>query len=202
MKFISTIFLFSFILIFSNSTVLSQTKEDIFNELKSSYSNLSKISFSFQSMENKTYQGHLTATKDGKYKLILPDKIIISDGKTNWNYTITDKIVIISNVSNQNNSLQTIFFNIINNFYPNELKETLSSKKGKVLQLSLQSKNNKDEKLVLFLNNKNLKIQQIVFNYNNSIGNYTISQLTLNPQIENSEFSFKVPKGVEEIDLR
>jgi outer membrane lipoprotein-sorting protein len=202
MKFISTIFLFSFILIFSNSTVLSQTKEDIFNELKSSYSNLSKISFSFQSMENKTYQGHLTATKDGKYKLILPDKIIISDGKTNWNYTITDKIVIISNVSSQNNSLQTIFFNIINNFYPTELKETLSSKKGKVLQLSLQSKNNKDEKLVLFLNNKNLKIQQIVFNYNNSIGNYTISQLTLNPQIENSEFSFKVPKGVEEIDLR
>lgn len=202
MKFISTIFLFSFILIFSHSTVLSQTKEDIFNELKSSYSNLSKISFSFQSMENKTYQGHLTATKDGKYKLILPDKIIISDGKTNWNYTITDKIVIISNVSSQNNSLQTIFFNIINNFYPTELKETLSSKKGKVLQLSLQSKNNKDEKLVLFLNNKNLKIQQIVFNYNNSIGNYTISQLTLNPQIENSEFSFKVPKGVEEIDLR
>ncbi|MGB9702031.1 MAG: LolA family protein [Candidatus Kapaibacteriota bacterium] len=202
MKIISTMFLFSLILIFTHSIVLSQTKEDIFNELKASYSNLSKISFSFQSMENKSYQGHLTATKDGKYKLILPDKIIISDGKTNWNYTVRDKVVVISNVSNQNNSLQTIFFNIINNFYPTELKETLSSKKGKVLQLSLQSKNNKDEKLVLFLNNKNLKIQQIVFNYNNSIGNYTISQLTLNPQLDNSEFSFNVPKGVEEIDLR
>jgi outer membrane lipoprotein-sorting protein len=200
-------FKLSFVLFFnlltlSNYFAYSQTKEIVFNQLKNNFSSLDKISFSFQSMENKSYQGKLIASKDGKYKLFLPDKIIISDGNTIWNYTIKDKLVVISNNTSQNNSLQTIFFNIIHNFFPTELKDILNSRKGKLLQLNLQSKTNKQEQLVLFLDQKSLQIQQIIFNYNNATGNYTINKLIINPKVADSEFTFKTPKGVEEIDLR
>ncbi len=189
--------------ILSFNFTFAQTKESVFQQIKEKLSSLEQVSFNYQSIDNSAIKGKIIATKDNKYKLIFNGRIIISDGKSIWNYNAEEKQVLISNFSSKSSfQLQTIFFEVINNTVPEELKEVTNSKSGEYWSLTLLSQKNKSDKFVLYLNPENLDIIQIIFTYENINGNYKIFGFKINPKISNSEFIFKIPKGTEQIDLR
>ena len=125
---VSIHFLILFLLTYSLS---AQTKDEVFSKIVKKYKNIGSISFSFQNEEITGFAGILKAKKNNKYIIEANDRIIKCNGKTLWNYSISEKKVIISDFEEnyvEENSIETIFFNFLNDYEPNDLKSEQSSK--------------------------------------------------------------------------
>lgn len=195
------LFLILFVII-TNFNLNSQTKEDIFNYFKDKLTKIETISFNFVSINDPNYKGYIIANKSNMFKMALVDRILICDGSSVWNYDIKQKQVVISDFSRtQSASLQNIFFNITQNYKPINLQSVLGSKKKNYNLLTLASVNNPNETLELSYDDK-YNITNIKFNIGKNSGNIKISNLKYNPKTNKDTFKFKLPKDVEEIDLR
>jgi outer membrane lipoprotein-sorting protein len=191
----------SFFLLIFQTMSSSQTKEEIFEKLRTKFGNLKSISFKFESKDDKSFTGSLIADNENRYLLTLPNKKIVCDGQSIWNYSSTEKQVIISKYKkNSAAAIHNIFFEIINNFIPVNLTQE-NSGKSSLFNLYLKSKNENNNYINLILNKKQ-EIISISYNYNNSLGNFKIKKLKTNQKIQKGTFNFIIPKTTEIIDLR
>ena len=189
-------------LFFNINVIKSQSKEDDFNYFKDKLSKLETISFNFVSMNDPNYKGYLIADKTNKFKLSLPDRLLVCDGESVWNYDSKLKQVVISDFNKtQSASLQTIFFNITENYKPTNLQTATSTKNKHYKILTLSSINNPNEIIELNYDDK-YNLISIKFNVAKNSGHFKILNLKFNPKTKKGTFEFKTPKDVEEIDLR
>lgn len=196
---ISISILFLFII---NLSANSQTKESAFNYFKEKLNKVEVVSFNFVSTNDPNYKGYLVANKSNMFKLALSDRILVCDGTSVWNYDIKQKQVVISDFGKtQSASLQNIFFNITENYKPINLQSVVSTKKKNYNTLTLASVSNSNETIELSYDDK-YNITHIKFNIAKNSGNIKISNLKYNPKTNKDTFKFKLPKDVEEIDLR
>lgn len=180
----------------------SQSKEESFKYFKDKLSKLETISFNFVSINDPNYKGYLVANKANKFKLALPDRLLVCDGESVWNYDYKQKQVVISDLGRtQSASLQSIFFNITENYKPTNLQSALGSKNKNYFILTLSSNNNPNENIELSYDDK-YNITNIRFNIGKNSGNIKLSNIKFNPKTSKDTFKFKTPKDVEEIDLR
>lgn len=185
---------------FTNS-LYSQNKDEVFENLKKKFEKVFNVDFNFISKDENNLKGNLISDNMDRYKFTTKDKSIICDGNSIWNFNKKDNQVIISKFKkNASISIQNIFFNISQNFYPSQL-QSLQAKKTYNLMLTLNSNKNPEDKINLILTKK-LDIKEISFNYSGISGNYIISKFKINTKINTNDFSFSVPNGVEVIDLR
>lgn len=202
MKIIIKAFIFNIILLASFQFSLSQTKEEAFKYFKDKLSKLESISFNFVSINDQNFKGYLVANKSNKFKLALPDKLLICDGESVWNYDLKQKQVVISDLGRtQSSSLQSIFFNITENYKPTNLQSAVGSKKKNYYILTLNSNNNPSENIELSYDDK-YNITNIRFNIGKNNGNIKLSNMKFNPKTNNDTFKFNPPKDIEVIDLR
>ena len=190
------------LLVLQSNNLYSQNKEQIYSELKTQLTGLKSISFEFSSIDADNLNGKILATKD-KYRMFLPGRIIVSNSKTIWNYSLEQSKVLISTIGEVHSaSIHNVFFNIIQNYEPASLKISTLSTGAKYYELELKSSQNQDDYIILNLNYKSKKIQAINYSVNGQSANLIIKNLQFNPKITNSEFEFKPPKGTQVIDLR
>lgn len=202
MKKLFVMFAFLFLHFYFSQLLNAQTKEEAFNYFKEKLGKLETISFNFVSVNDPNYRGYIIASKTNQFKLSLPDRIVVCDGESIWNYDVRQKQVVISDLGRTHSaSLQNIFFNIVENYKPTNLQSALSSKKKNYYVLSLVSNTNPNETLELNYDDK-YTITQIKYNIGKNSGNIKISNLKYNPKINKNTMTFKQPKDVEEIDLR
>ncbi|HPD33494.1 MAG TPA: outer-membrane lipoprotein carrier protein LolA [Candidatus Kapabacteria bacterium] len=194
--------LFSILFLLQSSSLLSQNKEQFYNELKTKLTGLKSISFEFAALDGSNLNGKITATKD-KYKMILPGRIIISNSKTVWNYSPEQAKVLISTIADINSaSIHNIFFQIVENYEPSSLKVATKSTGAKYYELELKSNQNPDDYITLNLNYKTKNIEAVNFSINGQSANLAIKNLLFNPKVKDNQFEFKPPKGTQVIDLR
>lgn len=194
--------LFAFLLTIQCTLLFSQDKDKIYNELKGKLTGLKSISFEFAAIDGTGLQGKIIATKD-KYKMLLPGRIIVSNSKTVWNYSLEQQKVLISTIGDvHSSSIHNIFFQIIENYEPASLKVSSKSTSAKYYELALKSKQNADDYIILNLNYQNKKIEQVNYSMNGQTAEIYVKNLTFNPKVKDSEFIFKAPKGTQVIDLR
>lgn len=199
--FLKILFFILFVII-TNFNLNSQTKEDIFNYFKDKLTKIETISFNFVSINDPNYKGYIIANKSNMFKMALGDRILVCDGSSVWNYHLKQKQVVISDFSRtQSASLQNIFFNITQNYKPINLQSVLGTKNKNYNLLTLASVNNPSETLELSYDEK-YNITNIKFNIGKNSGNIKISNIKYNPKTNKDTFKFKLPKDVEEIDLR
>lgn len=180
----------------------AETKESAYNHFKNKFENLTSVKLIFQSDENKSDRGELIATNQNEFRIITNDRIIICDGKSIYNHSVSQKQVVISEAEQTlSNPIYNTFFKIINNSKPISLKQTSNSKKGTNYILTFVSNEDKSEIIDLYFD-KNKVIYQIGFNMKNTSGNYKISKLQINPKINPTTFEFKTNDKLEVIDLR
>lgn len=195
------LFLILFVII-THFNLNSQTKEDAFNYFKDKLTKIETISFNFVSINDPNYKGYIIANKSNMFKMALADRILVCDGSSVWNYDLKQKQVVISDFGRkQSASLQNIFFNITENYKPFNLQSVIGSKKKNYNLLTLASTNNPNETIELSYDYK-YNITNIKFNIAKNSGNIKISNLKYNPKTSKETFQFKLPKDVEEIDLR
>ncbi len=204
------IFYISVFLLFTllSANLFSQNDKDIvYNQLIEKYGDLKSISLQFKSMDNPRVEGSLQAKRGNKYRLEMGSRIITSNAKFIWNYSIDDKNVIVSRFDKglHSNSIENLFFTFLQDFSPVSLKKENSSKGTSFTILTLKSVNNDEniniESITLWLD-QNSNIQSFAIENGKSTEKWSVWNLNTNPNLTDKSFDFRVPKGAELIDLR
>ena len=181
----------------------------LYNELNKKIENVSTISLKFTVNGQTGFKGALKAKKGNKFIIETPANKIICDGKTIWNYSESEKKVVINNYeqNSQGSSVEKFFFSFFQKYKPQSLKKETSSK-GKfsyILGLIPDTKV-KDQDLFkevkIWLSTDNLSIQRLQFDDGSNKQTWNLSNLNINPSLSDKSFRFIPPKDIEIIDLR
>lgn len=180
-------------------------KDKAFEQISKKFSSVSSIYVKFT--DNNTRQkGEILATSGGKYSILFTDRKIVCNGKTVWNYNIPKKQVVISDYQPSSNlSLDNLFLEFAKSYKPIRFERESTSFAGALNKLTLQNKTESNWLVFVYFDDKyNLKLVRFQQgdSENNFAGSFKIEAITLNPKIKPSKFEFKIPKGIEVIDLR
>ncbi len=194
-------------LFFITMPLLSQNDKDkVYNQLLEKYGSLSSISLKYRSMDNKNIEGSIEAKRGNKYIIKMGNRIITCNGKAIWNYSIDDKNVIISNFDSDlhSNSIEKMFFSLLEEFVPLEMKRESSSRGTTFTILTLESPKGTQfdvQRINLWLN-RNSEIESFSLIRNGIEEKWAVWDIAINRKIADKTFDFIVPKGTEVIDLR
>ncbi len=194
---------FLFVLFFLFQSIKAQDAEllkglqDHFNSIKDFSADLVQLNNGRVNLKGKIF-----FKKENNLRLELKNIIIVSDGKTNWNYNKKLKKVIISNYDKNDPSvlsLKRIIFD-----YPAKCEVSETVEKGEnVLVLKPRPDSGINADLIKIWINKENNVSRV--SASGSSGNnieVRFSDYKINAGIPDSKFSFTPPLGTKVIDLR
>lgn len=189
-----------------NNLEARNSKEEIFNYLKSKYGNIESIVAEFALSTNQKIKGKFWAKSGNKYIMQMDNRIITCNGTNLWNYSIKQNNVVISSFDKMSEeiSVEKILFDLMNDYKVIEAKSELASKGKKQLMIVLE-KNKKEgnlSKVKIWVDPNNYSINSVGIDRGGEFEIWNLSNLKINTKIEDSKFDFKTPKNAEEIDLR
>ncbi len=190
------LFLFSFTQIFAD-----YDKDSLLEALKKKYGTMKTVSAKIINKKDKI-EAVMKAAKGNKYRVETDNRVLVSDGETVWNYTKSEKKVIISSMQSYElkQSLDYVFFTFLYDFSPTDFSV---DDRAYRLELSFnKSMNTMIDKLFLVVDKKTLLIRTIQMQSGYSVQTWDIENLKINPKFNKNTFKFKVPEGVEVLDLR
>ena len=191
------------LLLFLMQPVFSQNSS-LLKNLQSSFNSLKDFSADFVQLNNGrvNIEGKFYFKKENKLRLELKNLIIVSDGKTNWNYNKRQKKVIISNYDENDPSvlsLKRIIFD-----YPSKCQVTEGpDSSGNVLILKPNSNSGINAYLIKIWVNKNNNVKKVtIIQSSGNVLEVKFSNYKIDTGILDSKFSFTPPQGTKIIDLR
>ena len=191
------------LLLFLMQPVFSQNSR-LLKNLQSSFDSLKDFSADFVQLNNGrvNIEGKFYFKKENKLRLELKNLIIVSDGKTNWNYNKRQKKVIISNYDENDPSvlsLKKIIFD-----YPSKCQVTEGpDSSGNVLILKPNSNSGINAYLIKIWVNKNNNVKKVtIIQSSGNVLEVKFSNYKIDTGILDSKFSFTPPQGTKIIDLR
>lgn len=196
-------FIINLIILFFATTTFSQNAEAVLKSLQNKFNSINSLSVNVTQKANSksALTGKMYFKKENNIRVEFPNQLIISDGKTSWNYNKKDKKVIISDYDDTGSGLLSINYLVYQ--YPSECNLSLSSEGGKqVLILTPKSKRNNFGEVKLFINKDDLIDKIITSNQGAGSIEILFSNYSLNPSISDSQFSFTPPEGTSIVDLR
>lgn len=189
-------FLVIFVLIINSFGFGSGLKniQEKFNELKDFTVNISQSG-------GVNLNGKLLFKKENKIRLELKDILLISDGKTNWNYNSKQNKVLISNADDTETgllSLNSIIFD-----YPALCNVTEKPIGDKISILLKPKKSNLSFQEITIISNKENLIEKVdIVDSNGNKSSITFKNYLLNNNLIDNLFTFSPKEGTEVIDLR
>lgn len=183
-------------------TVIENLREKFktVQDFKSSFKQTTSGSFSESGL---TLSGNFSYKKKNNFKVELKNIELISNGKNIWNYDKRLNRVVI-NKNEETNAFLNLD-DIINN-YPEQCKAELVKETGSeklyVLKLTPKKNNLEFESAIIWID-KNYILNKIMFK--DLTGSEYIVELTnikLNQNLPEGEFTFAVPEGCKVIDFR
>lgn len=196
-------FIISLITLFFATTTFSQNAEAVLKSLQNKFNSINSLSVNVTQKANSksALTGKMYFKKENNIRVEFTNQLIVSDGKTSWNYNKKDKKVIISDYDDTGSGVLSINYLVYQ--YPSECNLSLSSEGGKqVLILTPKSKRNNFGEVKLFINKDDLIDKIITSNQGAGSIEILFSNYSLNPSISDSQFSFTPPEGTSIVDLR
>lgn len=181
-------------------------KQELFESLVNKFSGINSISLKFSG--DHTGQGQLKAIKGNKYILLVGERSIYCNSKVIWNYNKPENKVIISDFEPSTTlSIDEFFFNFTSSYEAGNLTKSTSTAQGTDYILELKPKQSAKamkniDFVKLYINPKNNEIHKVQLFDKGNITEFKISNIQINPKLNNSLFEFKIPKNAETVDLR
>ncbi|MDY0081564.1 MAG: outer-membrane lipoprotein carrier protein LolA [Ignavibacteriaceae bacterium] len=193
----------SLIILFYSTVSFSQTAESVLKSLQTKFDSITDLKADVTQKNNSkpNLSGKLYFNEKNNLRLEFGNQIIVSDGKTSWNYNKQDKKVIISDYEEKGAGLLSINYLVYE--YPKECDLSLSSEGSKtVLILKPKTKKNSSGEVKLVINKDNLIDKAVIINQ--AAGNMEVSftNYKLNNNLSESLFTFTAPEGTTIVDLR
>jgi outer membrane lipoprotein-sorting protein len=191
------------VLLFIPFTFSQEGSNNFLKELQSKFDSINDLEANvFQSInDDQKLPGKLFYKKDNKFKLETDNNIIVSNGKTSWNYSKKENKVIIS--SNDDESVGAFSIQKLVYEYPYQCQLHLERfQEQKVLTLIPCDSSLSFSFIKLFIDQDYLIAKILVSQGPGALLIFNISDYVLNKNIPDSKFSFTSPEGCKVIDLR
>lgn len=170
------------------------------------------FTFTLESPQNKAKESQdgtlIVRSKVNKYKVVMPEQDMISDGKTQWTYLKKDKEVQVATVDNSSDSfnpaqLFTLYEKGFKYLYTGDKKE--GAKTYQMIDLSPVDTKKSYFKIRLGIDKAAKQIVNVlIFDKNGNRYTYTVKTFVPNFKVPESTFAFDAKKhpDVEVVDLR
>lgn len=170
------------------------------------------FTFTLESPQNKAKESQngtlIVRSKVNKYKVVMPEQDMISDGKTQWTYLKKDKEVQVATVDNSSDSfnpaqLFTLYEKGFKYLYTGDKKEGV--KTYQMIDLSPIDTKKSYFKIRLGIDKTAKQIASVlIFDKNGNRYTYTVKTFVPNFKVPETTFAFDAKKhpDVEVVDLR
>jgi outer membrane lipoprotein carrier protein len=195
--------LITIIFVFTITAYSQNDAVKIMRDLQSKFDTIRDLSVKFTQSTNGKIKlaGMLFIKKENKLRIDAKNLIIITDGKTFWNYNKKENKIIISSYDENDPGVFSI--NELVYVLPAESNIELTNDNGQnVLKLTPNSYEYNFDNVKLWLSEDNL-INKVELN-DAAMGEVEVkfSNYQLNQNLNDSDFSFTPPEGSRIIDIR
>lgn len=185
---------------------------DVSKKYKSYDAVKTDFTFTLESPQNKTKESQdgtlIVRSKVNKYKVVMPEQDMISDGKTQWTYLKKDKEVQVATVDVSSDSFNpaqifTLYEKGFKYLYTGDKKE--GAKTYQMIDLSPIDTKKSYFKIRLGIDKAAKQIASVlIFDKNGNRYTYTVKTFVPNFKVPESTFVFDAKKhpDVEVVDLR
>lgn len=153
----------------------------------------------------QSFAGRLIMKKGNKYRVELEDQTIVTDGKSVWSLTKSNRQVVVDAYKEDPRSFSPdkVLVNAPRRYTATILgKENIQEHETTVLKLLPNDAKSNMQWMKVWVDHDLLMKKIQVLDVSDNLTTYTIESLKLNTGVNDSEFKFSVPDGIEVIDLR
>jgi outer membrane lipoprotein-sorting protein len=199
--------------IFLAASARAESANDIVKKVRKKYDQLTTMRIDFEQSyhwvladQTNTIRGSFFLAKGNKYRVILPNQVIVSDGKTVWTYSESLHQVMIDRLSEE-----------VGNPVPGELllkysrdfdarllgEEKVDDTNTYVLELTPKSEDEFVRKVGVWVDKDRwtvVRLRQEDLNGNVTV--YVVTQLLEDPKLPAKLFTFEIPADAEVVDMR
>ncbi len=183
----------------------SENATDVYKRLTNSLRSAAAVSVAF-SMPEAGISGTLYASKDNRYKITLPGRVIVSDGSSVSNYFSARSQVVISNIIDVEGEIspQTILLNFPESMRPTLLKVNGRSGPGEIwLRLEPEEHSIPVEEVRIRLDPETRsKVLAIAVDDGLQVRQWDIESLTIHDTVDSTKFELETPPGTRVVDMR
>jgi chaperone LolA len=192
----------------------AQSVDDIVEEIQERYENLENLSAEFKQVDQFNLTGSKNETtgkiyiKNGtQYRLETEDRVIVTDGTTVWTYSMFNNQVLIDRVKKDDASVlpRDLLFKYPREYYASLLTtEDYEDEEHYVLKLDPKEDTHGYVKsMKIWVNSDDYLISKIEYtDFNDNSSMFAIQKVDIKKDLKESFFKFKIPEGVEIVDLR
>jgi chaperone LolA len=186
------------------NVILGQTNPvELLKSVQNRYKSVDDLTVNFTQTVNSSNpkRGKLFFKQTESYRIELSNQIIISDGKTFWNYNKNQNKVIIDNFQKSNDNIFSINYLL---YEVPSRSNVASSSDGSLKRLILNPKEASFpyRKIELWVGSDYLIKQVIATDNTGSTYEILFEQYELNKKLNTDLFGFNASKGIKVIDLR
>lgn len=193
--------IFPFFIYAQNADEVIKNLQDKFTNTQTLKAEFNQIIYSAQSNKSFQFKGKFYFKKENSFSIVLPNRDIISDGKSVWNFDKASKKVIISPFENDNAtfSLNEIIFS-----YPQKCDLTLlkSEIDNYVIKCVPRDLDYSFKEAYLTISHDYLLNAIEIVDFNNMKYTFQLFSVEINQKIDDAKFQFNQSKEIEIIDLR
>lgn len=204
---------FAILMLTMTAAYAGPSAESIVKKVKKQYTKVKTLSVEFEQKFNwklagtsDTITGKMLIKGNTKYRVEMPDNMLITDGNTVWQYSVTNKQVIIDQADKSGSSQMPSDFLLkyADGYAPRLVgEELLNGKKCYVLNLKSITGDDYYQRIKVWIDKKNYLTQKLEqYDINENVNIYTMKSVLQNVPVADAKFRFLVPPGVEIIDLR
>lgn len=204
-----------FIIVINVYLVLGQqtlSKDEVIKNVQRKYGQMKDASASFTKKTNLRYgkkeqviSGSVKIKKGNKYRVVLPQQLLVTDGATVWVYSTESNLVLIDTFKEQkqNFSPDKFLTGLPDDFTVQSMKE----ENGTIILTLMPSKHTAQTafvaSLTLWIEQEQWLVNKIEYTDRNlSKVTIELSDISFNQGVGDAEFHFEPPAGAKVIDQR
>ena len=174
--------------------------EDTLQEFHAKHRGLNTVSFSFK---GNGLQGNLVAQRGGMYAITIGDRTVVSNGKTVWNATASNKTVVVNDYKpvSADVSIERVVFDVMSVY-----RSSIASKSASETVVRLDAPSSQAQiagiSSVEITCTSKMVVKKVKIVSNGSPSEFAITSFRANPKVPLSKFSFTVPNGWQAVDIR
>lgn len=193
-------------------TTFALTGQDVLSRLQKRYRKLKSFSAEFTYKfcwklvgEERQEEGKIFFRKPNLFRIETPERLVVCDGETVWNYTPAAGQVLVTSYGDRNLSptLKDLISDYLEGYVPYYIRpDSVSGRRCHLIKLVPKDPEEGTE-VFLWVDGRRWVVRKL--SYSDEIGNettYLLKNVKINPKLEGKIFDFEVPEDAEVVDLR